>query len=297
MVTVFTPTYNRAYRLPMLYESLKRQTSPDFEWVVVDDGSSDNTEELVESWKKECNKFAIIYRKKENGGKHTAINVGVPLAHYEWFMIVDSDDFLRDDAIEKVCEWTKNLDDTSIAGVSGTKCYKDLSTIGGEPKISGKYIDCYNNQRRKYKLWGDKAEVYRTEIMKKYPFPVFEGEKFLSEGLIWDRIAMDGFKVRWYDYPLVVCEYLEDGLSAKMEKDIELENFNGYTCLERQNLKSYHGLIRYCHMCNYIRKARKKRLTSEEIAEKLGVSTALIMVLMPLVTVREWHKRWRKKNG
>lgn len=101
MVSVFTPTYNRAYILPVLYESLKRQTCSDFEWIIVDDGSTDNTEELITSWQMECNDFSIVYRKQKNGGKHTAINNGVTLAKYEWFFIVDSDDYLRNDAVEK----------------------------------------------------------------------------------------------------------------------------------------------------------------------------------------------------
>ncbi|MCI7302723.1 MAG: glycosyltransferase family 2 protein [Clostridia bacterium] len=102
MISVFTPTYNRAYILPALYQSLQRQTCRNFEWIIVDDGSTDNTSELIASWQKDHNDFTIIYRKQQNGGKHTAINYGVALASYKWFFIVDSDDYLRDDAIERI---------------------------------------------------------------------------------------------------------------------------------------------------------------------------------------------------
>ena len=92
MISVFTPTYNRAYILPILYESLKWQTCHDFEWIIVDDGSTDNTEEIVCSWQKEKKDFPIVYRKQQNGGKHTTINHGVSLARGEWLFIVDSAD-------------------------------------------------------------------------------------------------------------------------------------------------------------------------------------------------------------
>lgn len=273
MVSIFTPTYNRAYILPVLYESLKRQTCRDFEWIIVDDGSTDNTEELVASWEKDKNDFPIIYRKQKNGGKHTAINYGVTLASYEWFFIVDSDDYLRDDAVEKVCEWTKEKLPQDIAAVSGTRCFKNMVTIGGQTKFNGEYCDCKNNERKKYGLLGDKAEVYRTEILKKYPFPVFEGEKFLSECAVWDKIALEGYKIRWYDYPLMVCEYLEDGLTAKVSgNDLELKNFQGYTYITRQRIKAYKGLDRYRYICAYITMAQKKQMSCKEMAQSLGVS-------------------------
>lgn len=109
LITVFTPTYNRAYILNNLYESLKRQTSKSFEWIIVDDGSVDMTESLVNEWLKNDNLFPIKYVKKVNEGKHIAINVGVEQAKGDWFLIVDSDDYLYDDAIEKVIKWTHDI--------------------------------------------------------------------------------------------------------------------------------------------------------------------------------------------
>ena len=99
-ITVFTPTYNRAYILENLYRSLQRQTCKTFEWLVVDDGSADNTKELFERWQQEDNFFPIRYVKQENGGKCRAINQGLKLADGELFFTVDSDDYLTDDALE-----------------------------------------------------------------------------------------------------------------------------------------------------------------------------------------------------
>ena len=102
MVTVFTPTYNRAALLPKLYDSLKRQTSLDFEWVIVDDGSQDETKSVVEGFVKESSFFSVRYYRQENHGKHVAINYGVQLAHGDKFFIVDSDDWLPENSIEKI---------------------------------------------------------------------------------------------------------------------------------------------------------------------------------------------------
>ncbi|SEF67086.1 Glycosyl transferase family 2 [Butyrivibrio sp. Su6] len=219
MVTVFTPTYNRAYRLEQLYNSLKRQTSKDFEWIVINDGSTDNTDELFEIWLREENDFSIIYRKVENGGKHRGINKAVQMASSNAFFIVDSDDYILDDAIEKVNRWFSQIaDDDSFAAVSGLKSEPNMKPVGGYGKFEGEYVDCTNLQRHLYNLLDDKAEVYKTSILKKYPFPEFEGEKFVPESLIWDSIARDGYKIRWFNEIIYICEYLPDGLSASSDK-------------------------------------------------------------------------------
>ena len=108
-ITVFTPTYNRAYIIETLYRSLQRQTYRDFEWLVVDDGSADNTKELFEAWQQEDNFFPIRYVKQENGGKCRAINYGLELAKGKLFFNVDSDDYLTEDAIEKLLSWEAGL--------------------------------------------------------------------------------------------------------------------------------------------------------------------------------------------
>ena len=125
-LTVFTPTYNRAYIIENLYQSLQRQSCHDFEWLVVDDGSSDNTKELFDNWMKEENPFPIRYYKQENGGKHRAINYAIPLAEGELFFIVDSDDYLTDDAVETILEQFKTLpseDSRKYAGICNCKGY------------------------------------------------------------------------------------------------------------------------------------------------------------------------------
>ena len=212
LVTLCTPTYNRANLLPDLYESLCKQTSFDFEWLVVDDGSVDNTEELVNSWVTDISPFNIKYIKKENGGKHTALNVGIELANGKYFAIIDSDDYLKETAIELIVSEFGKISSDEYAGIGFGKYFEDGNMVG--KGFNTEYIDCTSLERRRYNIFGDKCEVFFTEIIKKYPFPVFEGEKFLTEALVWNRIANDGYKLRWLNKGFYICRYQPDGLSA-----------------------------------------------------------------------------------
>jgi len=244
-----------------------------FEWIVIDDASTDNTEELVQEWINTCD-FKITYRKQERGGKHRAINVAVKLAEYDWFFIVDSDDFLTIDAIEKIHRWIETIgDDASFAGVSGLKGYIGIDKIvGGFPKRSnGRYVDATNLQRRKFGLIGDKAEVYKTDLLKKYPFPEFDGERFIAEGVVWNRIAKDGYKIRWFNEVIYKCEYLEDGLTKSVASNY-LANFEGYTYQIKLRLECFGVLRSGSNIRSYLRIAKQKGLGFNEARKKLGIS-------------------------
>lgn len=213
MLTIFTPTYNRAYILPQLYESLCRQTCKDFEWLIVDDGSTDNTEKLVKMWIDE-ERITIRYFKQPNGGKHRAINRGVSEAKGEMFFIVDSDDQLLPNTVEWIIE--KSLEiihNPEFAGISGLRVNPNGEKIGGENDFTQIDADAIRI-RTKHHVTGDLAEIYKTDVLKRFPFPDIPGEKFCSEGLIWNRIAMAGLKLRYCYEPIYVCEYLGDGLTA-----------------------------------------------------------------------------------
>jgi glycosyltransferase involved in cell wall biosynthesis len=234
MITVFTPTFNRAETLEKLYKSLIAQSSYEFEWLVIDDGSTDGTNEVMFNFINNNNPFRIRYYRQENGGKHRAINRGVNLAVGDAFFIVDSDDYLLGDAIERISEWWKSIvDRDDFAGVSGLKVKESGHKIGDVP-IFEEYVDATNLDRRQYGLCGDKSEVYKTEVLKRYPFPEFEGENFITEAVVWDRIAYDGKKIRWYNYPTYVCEYRDDGLTHKGQS-IFVHNPKGWGLYIRQN--------------------------------------------------------------
>ncbi len=228
MISVFTPTYNRAYIIEKLYDSLRNQTSLDFEWIVINDGSTDNTADLFDEWVKKDNGFNINYSEVKNGGKHRAINKAVYLAKSNAFFIVDSDDYLLPDAIEKANRWFATIEnDREFAGISGLKGYSITDPVGGYGSFEGAYVDATNLQRHIYNLLDDKAEIYKTDILKKYPFPEFEGENFVPEPVVWDHIARDGLKLRWYNEVIYICDYLGDGLTASGNKKF-IDNPKGF---------------------------------------------------------------------
>lgn len=216
MITVFTPTYNRAYILPKLYESLCRQTSKAFEWIVVDDGSTDKTTELVKAWEQE-DKVKIKYIKQENQGKHIAINTGVNHSSGELFFIVDSDDFLKDDAIEKISTFWKESDpDTNISGIIGYREFFDGRLVG-KPLPSDVKRCKFRETWSKYGSSGDKVVIYKTNVLKKYSFPKFGNEKFLGEGFVFNQID-DEYDMLIMTDRIYCFGYQEDGLSQDFRK-------------------------------------------------------------------------------
>lgn len=216
MISIFTPTYNRAKTLPRLYNSLKNQTNQNFEWVIVDDGSSDNTEELVSNWINEKN-ISITYYKQVNGGKHRAINKGLDLAEGELFFIVDSDDYLTTNSIEYINSKSKNLD-TKIIGIAPRRKLENENFIG-EKFPQDEFVSDHIEKTYNLNLKGDLAEVVKTEILKKFKFPDFNNEKFCAESLLWNRLANNGYKLLFTNEPIYVGEYLDGGLTANSLKN------------------------------------------------------------------------------
>lgn len=215
LITVFTPTYNRAHLLPRLYESLKAQTFHDFEWIIVDDGSTDDTEDVVKSFFPPLGGMEGGLIRQPNGGKHRAINRGVQEARGELFFIVDSDDRLPRKSLERVSYYFEQIrGDEHFAGVCGLKCYFDGTQVGGQQTFDP--FDCSMlDIRQKYHLKGDMAEVVRTDVMRQFPFPEFEGERFCPEALVWNRIAQN-YVMRYFHENVYECEYVEGGLTDRI---------------------------------------------------------------------------------
>lgn len=231
MITIFTPTYNRAYTLERLFESLQGQTDRDFEWLVVDDGSTDGTEDLCKDFKGRAI-FPMRYFKQENAGKHVAINRGAKEASGEWFFIVDSDDWLPEDSVEFNNEYLGQIaNDTTFAGVSGMCACEDGSPLFGlrqnfddvnartRELFALDHIDATSQDyRERYKMLGDRAEVIRTSLVRETPFPSFEGERFVSEYYLWQSLSERGLKLRWFNRFTYCGEYLKDGLTTNMRE-------------------------------------------------------------------------------
>ncbi len=293
MITIMTPTYNRAYILPKAYNSLKNQTSFEFEWIIVDDGSTDNTEEVVKTWLKEENPFKIIYKKQENGGKHRAVNKGVLLASYDYFLILDSDDYLTDSAVETIHKWIKEIDNLeNFAGVSGLRG-KNGNAIGGS--ISKEYVDVTNAERKKFGLLGDKAEVYKTKILKEYPFPEFVGENFLKESASWDRIAKDGYKIRWFNEIIYICDYIEDGLTKNTNEGTLVKNFQGFTYCVKLYIETRKGVMLLNQIGFFYKVANLKGLTKKESAKLLNISVFKLNLGILIFKTRQFIKKFIKR--
>lgn len=248
-LTIHTATYNRAYILEKAYKSLKNQTVKDFEWLITDDGSSDSTEELVKMWQKEENVFPIRYNKLNHVGIPRALNYGVKNAASDWFMMLDSDDYILPNTVELVLQWLDEIkNDPSMAGIGFARCFPNGQFMKPQkPIIDSRlgYVDATHIERSKYNLNMDMCEVHRTELFRKYPFQVWSDEKYAPEQLNFNQIALEGLKLRWRDTKLYICEYLPDGQT----KDDRLVKNNpmGFAMMHNQNLLIYQGLKQKVH--------------------------------------------------
>lgn len=218
LITIFTATYNRASLLTNLYQSLKNQTSHNIEWLIVDDGSTDNTEIIIENIQKNNkNLFPIRYYQKTNGGKHTAINVGIRKAKGDLFFIVDSDDLLTLDAVSTITSNWQKIHSINICGISYLKGYihdpnKSLGHMYSKlSSFIGNYIDVRYNRGVSGE---DHAEIFRTEYLRQYPFTEYPNERFMSEAIVWIRLGKkwDMFFINKIIY---LAEYVHGGLTQQ----------------------------------------------------------------------------------
>lgn len=229
-LTVFTPAYNRAHTLPRTYESLCRQNCKDFVWLIVDDGSSDNTAELVRQWQAQDNGFEIRCICKENGGMHTAHNTAYENIDTELNTCIDSDDKLAPGAVEKILRKWEQVRPLGYAGLIALDSDFDGKLIGKgfpegmtETTLSGYYAAGGS---------GDKKLVYRTDVIKKYPpYPVFEGEKYVALAYKYRLIDQD-YKLAVLDEVVCNVEYQPDGSSGTMWKQY-LKNPKGFAFWRR----------------------------------------------------------------
>lgn len=216
-MTIFTPAYNRAALLYRLCNSLYNQTNKDFEWIVVNDGSTDDTDAVMQRFIDE-GKLDITYITQPNGGKHRAINRGVAAAKGYLFMILDSDDYLSDDnVVADIVSHIPFLEaDDDFCAVVGNKIHEDGDVIGTD--VDKEVIDTnFIDYREKYRIKGDRAEIIKTSVMRQYPFPEIEGEKFCPEGLVWNRMARR-YKARYVNRPYMKCEYMPGGLTDSIKR-------------------------------------------------------------------------------
>lgn len=270
-LTIFTPAYNRAHTLPRIYESLLSQDCNDFIWLVIDDGSQDNTAELVRQWQAQDNGFEIQYIYKENGGMHTAHNTAYENIHTELNTCIDSDDRLASGAVRKIKAAWEQMRDRGYAGLIALDSDFEGHIIGKgfpnnlkETTLGGYYAQGGS---------GDKKLIYRTDIITGVPpYPVFEGEKYV--GLVYKYTLIDQtYKLGVLNDVICEVEYQADGSSGTMWKQY-LKNPKGFAFLRKTAMTypvSMKRLVIDCiHYCSssqiaknhaYVRESPRKLLT------------------------------------
>lgn len=270
-LSIVTPTYNRGGLLNNCYRSLLKQTNRNFEWIIVDDGSVDDTQEIAKGF--QSGLFPIVYVKKENGGKHTALNASHPYIRGNFVLILDSDDTLTETAVEEVLlHWEKFQDDASVGVITFLRATPD-----GRPFCAVKNyevpVDMQTYPRIVY-LGNDCCEVIRADLFLKYPFPGFKGERFLSEGVLWNRVART-HKCVYIDKAIYLCEYLEDGLTkagramrihnprgGMLSSSLGMERRCGFRCRIKSGLLyCCYGFFAGLKMCDIVGKTKNKTIS------------------------------------
>lgn len=215
-LTILTPSYNRGHLLPQVFASLQRQTVKDFEWLVIDDGSTDNTEDYMQSLP--IIDFPVQYYRKENGGKHTAMNYSHPYIRGKSVLILDSDDYLIPETVEIILnDWKKYMNESSVGVLSYERGGRNGEIISERADVSDYYVSDDIHFIVNHGVRGDRAEVVRTEVFKKYPLPAHKNEKFMSEGWLWNNIAKH-YQTVYIQKVIYICEYLDGGLTKSGRK-------------------------------------------------------------------------------
>ena len=249
-LTIFTPAYNRSHEIKKLYDSLEKQSDKDFVWLVVDDGSSDGTADLFDKWQKEAS-FKIEYIWQENAGKSMAHNLGVSKTQTELFTCVDSDDYLSSDAVSVI----KKVWESHVEGDVGILALREVTQRKKDMKVQG-IRTTLKNAEKTCGIKGDTMLIYKTNVLKKYNFPKFKGERFVPENYLYDLIDREG-KLIFLDKVLYHGDYLQDGYTQNMAKVLK-RNPNGYLAYIQQRISFDNSIfelipdiIRYLAMSIY----------------------------------------------
>ncbi len=291
-ITILTPTYNRAHTLKYLFDSLKTQTNFDFKWLIVDDGSTDNTKELVSSFL--TKDFDILYKYKKNGGKHTALNKGIKLIDSPLVFIVDSDDYLKSNAIETIIKkYNIHKDEPDICGFSFLRqkpngellCNSKLAIDG----IKDTYVNCRINNYN----FGDMAEVWFTDKLREFPFPEYQNEKFIGEDTVW--IQLSGiYNLYFYNDIIYISNYLADGITLNRRVH-NLSSPNG--CFKRAQIFLNANIkfrVAIKSMIQFQVYGRFANIMNKNLYKGTNRKLLFCLFFIPSYII---YKIWRKKYG
>lgn len=300
LITVFTPTYNRAYCLDKCYQSLRRQTNYNFIWLIIDDGSNDNTKQLVDNWRQQTTEFEIQYYYKQNGGMHTAYNEAYKLINTELSINIDSDDYMTDSAIEDIVDfWHDNKRD-DVGGIYALDTFENGLIIGkkfpddlkefrgwGWKKI---YYRGNYGKNKVVKIKGDKKFIGVTEKINKYPpIPVFEGEKYYS--LYHKQHYIEGdYTILILNKPVCIVEYLLDGSSKNMYRQY-LNNPLGFCDMRKRIMSTSPSFqMRFIEAIHYVAESTiaKNRNFFTESPKKF-----ITLIAWPIGKMLYFYIKWK----
>lgn len=276
LLTIFTPAYNRAEKLKDVFLSLENQINTEFEWLIVDDGSTDNTEEVIAELMKKSS-MNIRYYKKENGGKHTAHNMAVSVACGEYFLCLDSDDYMNQNSIEILLKTLKQCNQAE--GIVAYKCDQNNQLLSDEfPETD--YVSNIYSLSQEFSCNGEFVFLFPTKILQKNKFPVFSGERFLTESVLYDSLKC---KMRILPTIIEVCEYQVDGLSNNLNK-IMKNNPAGYCLYFMQRIDMQNDLRnriitmgKYRCFCIFAGKNKSNYSGKYKILLKLSYPVGILM--------------------
>lgn len=276
-ITIFTPTYNRAHLLERLYKNLCEQEYQNFEWLIIDDGSTDNTREIIENYKRE-GKLNIQYFYKENGGKHTAINFGLEKAQSDIFFLLDSDDFLEKSATKVVAEkWDVIRNTPSLCGIVGLSKFlnKEVRT---DAFPEDDWVVSFTDIYFKYKILGDKPVAFKTSVMKEFPFPDKKGIHFVFEAVSWHEMSKK-YNVLAVNDLLQYKEYTEDGITRNTYKKDYVKGL-AFSFFHLVKNRTY-PFAKYPHhfLWNYIHLAINSLLSGESYFNQLSLIDKIIYLM------------------
>jgi len=283
--TVFTPTYNRAKTLHGVYQSLRLQTFKDFEWLIVDDGSIDETKKMVTKWQEEA-EFPIRYIWQENKGKYVAFSKGVNEAKGEFFINLDSDDSCVSFTLEKLKYYWDSIEEEKkkmFSGVIGLGMNNKGNLVGTkfpENVFDSNHLDIYY----KYKIKGDKWGFYKIEILKEFLFPIDKEERFMPEALILNRIALK-YKTRYINEKLLIINYRSDGLSANSVKTrMDNPNSSVFYYKEFVNMMPVSLKWKIRSLINYSRFSfhAKKGITKQIKGINYVIMKGILILILPI---------------
>ena len=284
MITIMTPTYNRADLLKRLYESIIKQGSGEnFEWLVVDDGSTDDTGKIIKEFIAE-KKISITYLYQENAGKAKAFNSGVRNAKGDLFLCVDSDDFLEDNAVDRILKCSDRIKNEDVAGIIALK--KDIDGILLSDMLPQELeYETTFRLSELYKCGGEWSLIYKTDVLRNCLFPEIAGEKFVTECVIYDRIAQK-YKMLLLNEVVTVCEYQQDGLTKNIVENM-LKNPTGYKIFYGQRIDMAYTLkerlgyaVRYNAFC---------RLSNDFEYNYRGKHVRLVKALGVMGIIGKWY--------